>query len=185
MTSAAPPASNCYMDRVGLPFPDRTTVAHVRREFKIPVSAEVRQKAGVAAGDEVDVDIKLHAEPREVPVPPDLAEALDSDAGARRFFDGLSRSKQRRLVDPIGQAKTAETRKRLSSAKPLQLPSELAVALLPFLERHDRQRPPPPRDHLEDLPSATPGIEHAVRVGALLCIHGPPRSPWGKYGTSK
>jgi hypothetical protein len=112
MTSAAPPGSNCYRDRAGLPFPDRTTVAPVRREFKIPVSAEVRQRAGVAAGDEVDVDIELDAEPREVPVPPDLAEALDSDAGARRSFDGLSCSKKRRLVDPIRQAKTAETRKR-------------------------------------------------------------------------
>lgn len=90
----------------------RTTVAPVRGEFKIPISAEVREKAGVSAGDEVDVDVELDAEPREVAVPPELAEALERDADARRSFDGLSRSKKRRLVDPIEQAKTAETRQR-------------------------------------------------------------------------
>jgi len=47
-----------------------------------------------------------------VSVPPDFAEALDRDAGARRFFDGLSYSNKRRLVMGIEDAKTAETRQR-------------------------------------------------------------------------
>jgi len=90
----------------------RTTVAPVRGESKIPVSAEVRERVGVSAGDEVDVEVELDTEPREVAVPQDFAEVLERDADARRSFDGLSRSKKRRLVDPIGQAKTAETRQR-------------------------------------------------------------------------
>jgi bifunctional DNA-binding transcriptional regulator/antitoxin component of YhaV-PrlF toxin-antitoxin module len=90
----------------------RTSVAPVRGEFKIPVSAEVRERAGVSAGDEVDVEVDLDMEPREVAVPPELAETLERDAELRRSFDELSRSKKRRLVDPIGQAKTAETRQR-------------------------------------------------------------------------
>ena len=90
----------------------RTTVAPVRGEFKIPVSSEVRQRAGVSAGEEVDVEVELDTEPREVAVPPDLAEALEREAELRRSFEGLSRSKKRRLVDPIGQAKTAQTRQR-------------------------------------------------------------------------
>ena len=90
----------------------RTTVAPVRGEAKIPVSAEVREKAGVSAGEEVDVDVELDTAPREVSVPPDLAEALERDAELKTTFEGLSRSKKRRLVDPIGQAKTAETRQR-------------------------------------------------------------------------
>jgi uncharacterized protein YdeI (YjbR/CyaY-like superfamily) len=81
-------------------------------EVKIPLNPEVRKRAGVSAGDEVDVDVELDTEPREVAVPPDPAEALESDAELRRSFDGLSRSKKRRLVDPKGQAKTAETRQR-------------------------------------------------------------------------
>jgi bifunctional DNA-binding transcriptional regulator/antitoxin component of YhaV-PrlF toxin-antitoxin module len=90
----------------------RTTVAPVRGESKIPVSAEVRERVGVSAGDEVDVEVELDTEPREVAVPQDFAEVLERDAELRRTFDGLSRSKKRRLVDPIGQAKTAETRQR-------------------------------------------------------------------------
>ncbi len=90
----------------------RSSVASLGGEFMLPVSAEVREHAGVAAGDEVDVDIELDTEPREVAVPPDFAEALDRDADARRFFDGLSYSQKLRHVLSIQQAKTAETRQR-------------------------------------------------------------------------
>jgi hypothetical protein len=90
----------------------RTTVATVDDRFMIPVSAEVRQSAGVAGGDEVDVEIELDTAPREVTVPPDLAAALAQDAEARRFFDSLSYSNKRRFTMPIEEAKTAETRER-------------------------------------------------------------------------
>jgi len=90
----------------------RSTVAVMGGQFMLPVSAEQRENAGVAAGDEVDVDIELDTEPREVTVPPDLAEALDGDADAKRFFDGLSYSHKRRHVLAIEDAKTAETRQR-------------------------------------------------------------------------
>lgn len=76
------------------------------------ISAENRTSAGVAAGDEVDVDIELDTEPREVTVPPDFAEALDRDVDAKRFFDGLSYSQKQRHVLPIVEAKTTETRQR-------------------------------------------------------------------------
>jgi Bacteriocin-protection, YdeI or OmpD-Associated/Domain of unknown function (DUF1905) len=78
----------------------------------IPVSADVRAKAGVAAGDEVDVDLVLDAGPRTVEVPADLAEALASVPAARQAFDKLSYSGQQRYVLGIEQAKTAETRGR-------------------------------------------------------------------------
>ena len=90
----------------------RTTVAVRGGEFMLPISAENREGAGVAAGDEVDVDVELDAEPREVSVPQDFAEALDRDAEARRFFEGLSYSNKQRYVLPIEQAKAAETRRR-------------------------------------------------------------------------
>lgn len=90
----------------------RSTVAPMGGEFMLPVSAEIRESAGVAAGDEVDVDIELDDEPREVTVPPDFTDALDHDADAKRFFDGLSYSNKRRFVTSITEAKTAETRQR-------------------------------------------------------------------------
>jgi hypothetical protein len=90
----------------------RTTVAPMGGRFMLPVSADNRTSAGVAAGDEVDVDIALDTEPREVSVPPDLAEALDAEPDAKRYFDGLSYSHKLRHVLAIEGAKTAETRQR-------------------------------------------------------------------------
>ena len=90
----------------------RSTVARRGDRYLIGVSAENRAAAGVAAGDEVDVDIELDTEPREVTVPPDFAAALDADPQARRFFDGLSFSQKQGYVLPIEQAKKPETRER-------------------------------------------------------------------------
>jgi Bacteriocin-protection, YdeI or OmpD-Associated/Domain of unknown function (DUF1905) len=90
----------------------RSTVASMGGVFMLGVSAAVRESAGVAAGDEVDVDMELDTEPREVTVPPDFKDALDSDADARRYFDGLSYSNKQRFVISIEEARTAETRQR-------------------------------------------------------------------------
>ena len=49
----------------------RSTVAPMSGKYFLPVSAEVRAHAGVAAGDEFDVSVELDSEPREVTVPPD------------------------------------------------------------------------------------------------------------------
>jgi hypothetical protein len=88
----------------------RNTVAVMGGEFMIGVSAEHRAGAGVAAGDVLDVDLELDTEPREVAVPADFAAALDANADARRFFDGLSYSNKRRLVTTI-DVKNPETRR--------------------------------------------------------------------------
>jgi hypothetical protein len=90
----------------------RSTVASVSGKFMVGVSADVRQRASVAGGDQVDVDIELDTAPREVSVPADLAKALSRDAKAKRFFDGLSYSQKNWHVLSIEGAKTAETRQR-------------------------------------------------------------------------
>lgn len=90
----------------------RNTVAVMGGVFMVGVSAEHRKGAGVAGGDEIDVEIELDTEPRVVVVPPDLQAALDQDADAHRFFAGLSYSNQRRHVLAIEEAKSAETRQR-------------------------------------------------------------------------
>jgi bifunctional DNA-binding transcriptional regulator/antitoxin component of YhaV-PrlF toxin-antitoxin module len=78
----------------------------------IPVSAEVRAKAGIAAGDEIEVEVVPDTEPRAVVVPDDLAAALGAEPAARAAFERLSYSNQRRHVLSVEQAKTAETRQR-------------------------------------------------------------------------
>jgi hypothetical protein len=90
----------------------RSSIATRSGVFLLGVSAENRTAAGVAAGDELDVDLELDTEPRVVTVPPDLAEALAGDAQARRFFDTLTHSQKQWYVLPIEQAKAAETRGR-------------------------------------------------------------------------
>jgi len=89
-----------------------STVGSMGGRSLIPVSAEVRANAGVAAGDEVDVDVVADTEPRRVEVPEDLAAALDGEPGARRAFEQLSYSNQHRHVLAVTQAKTAQTRQR-------------------------------------------------------------------------
>jgi len=90
----------------------RSSIASMGGIFMLGVSAEVRKNAGVAGGDEVDVDVELDTEAREVVVPPDLAAALDKDTAAKTFFDGLSYSNKQRHVLAIEGAKSAETRQR-------------------------------------------------------------------------
>jgi hypothetical protein len=90
----------------------RSSIASMGGRFMLGVSNETRERAGVAAGDDVDVDIELDTAPREVTVPADFAAALDADAAARHFFDGMSYSNKRRFLIPIDEAKTPETRQR-------------------------------------------------------------------------
>ena len=90
----------------------RSTIAPRGGEFLLPISAENRAGAGIQAGDEVDVDIELDTEPREVRVPPDFAAALGADPAARRFFDGLPYSQRQWFVLGIEEARKPETRTR-------------------------------------------------------------------------
>ncbi|MFI5121566.1 MAG: YdeI/OmpD-associated family protein [Vicinamibacteria bacterium] len=90
----------------------RSTIATRGDRYLVGVSAENRELTGVAAGDEVEVEIELDTAPREIAVPPDLAEALTPHAEARRFFDGLTFSQKQAFVVPIEQAKKPETRER-------------------------------------------------------------------------
>ncbi|MCT1401743.1 YdeI/OmpD-associated family protein [Paenibacillus sp. p3-SID867] len=90
----------------------RSTIAPMGGVFMLPLSAENRQAAGVAAGDEVTVQIELDTEPREITVPDDFSATLDQNSVARQYFDGLSYSNKRRLVLSIEGAKTMETRQR-------------------------------------------------------------------------
>jgi hypothetical protein len=90
----------------------RSTVAAYGDAFMLPLSAENREAAGVAAGDEVDVEIELDTQPREVSVPADFEQALQADLEARRVFEALSYSNRRQHVLSIEGAKTVETRQR-------------------------------------------------------------------------
>src|SRR5690242_1887024 len=88
----------------------RTTIASMGGRFLVPVSAAVREAAGVAAGDELDVGIELDTAPRTVDPPGELAAALAADPLAQAGWDASSFSHQREHADAIAAAKKAETR---------------------------------------------------------------------------
>jgi Bacteriocin-protection, YdeI or OmpD-Associated/Domain of unknown function (DUF1905) len=90
----------------------RSTVASMGGMAMVSLSAEHRAGAGVAGGDEVEVDLELDTAPREVEVPADLAAALDADPAARSTFDDLSYSNKSWHVLQVTGAKTDETRQR-------------------------------------------------------------------------
>jgi hypothetical protein len=90
----------------------RSTVATMSGRFMLPLSADNRTKAGVAAGDEVDVTVELDTAERVLDVPTDFAAALDAEPAARAFFDGLSYSNRSWHTLNVDGAKTAETRQR-------------------------------------------------------------------------
>jgi hypothetical protein len=88
----------------------RTTVASRDGRFLVPLSAENRTAAGVAAGDRVTVDVEPDTAPREVAVPDDLKAALADHPEAVAHFDGLAASHRKEWVRWIEEAKRPETR---------------------------------------------------------------------------
>jgi hypothetical protein len=90
----------------------RTTVGVMGGVAKIPVSAAVRDAAGVSAGHVLDVEVVADTAPRTVEVPGDLAAALEQNTMARAFFDQLSYSRQHAYVTWIEGARQPATRTR-------------------------------------------------------------------------
>lgn len=92
----------------------RTTIATMSGRFLIPLSAQNRTAAGVAAGDEVDVTIRADTAPREVALSDDLMAALAHDPPAQEFFNSLAHSHRKEWARWIDDAKRPDTRtKRL------------------------------------------------------------------------
>jgi hypothetical protein len=86
----------------------RTTAVRMGGQFFVPLSAENRAGAGVAAGEDITVDIEPDTAPREVTMPDDLAAAMDD--AARATYDGLSYTHRKEWVRWVEEAKKPETR---------------------------------------------------------------------------
>jgi hypothetical protein len=90
----------------------RSTVAVYGGRSYLPLRREIREAAGVAPGDVVQVELASDEEPRTVEPPSDLAEALAGDADAQALFETLSYTHRRDYVRWVEDAKRAETRAR-------------------------------------------------------------------------
>ncbi|MGF4044352.1 YdeI/OmpD-associated family protein [Paenarthrobacter nitroguajacolicus] len=90
----------------------RSSIAVMGGKYMVGVSSANRELTGAAAGDTVDVGLEVDTEPRVVELPADLTAALEAEPEAKAFYGTLNYSSQRRYVEPIGDAKTEETRAR-------------------------------------------------------------------------
>lgn len=90
----------------------RSTVAVMGGDFMLPVAGEHRLKAGIVAGEEIEVELELDTEPRVVDVPEALARVLDQEPQAKRNFEALSFSRKKEYALSVEGAKTEETRLR-------------------------------------------------------------------------
>ena len=90
----------------------RTSVMRMRGEFLLGLNREVRESAGVDAGETVEVAIELDTAPREVEVPEALASALAADPATAAKFDALAYTHRKEYARWIAEAKREQTRNR-------------------------------------------------------------------------
>jgi hypothetical protein len=90
----------------------RTSVVRMGGEFLLGLSRQVREAAGVQAGDTAQLRLELDTKPREVDVPEALATALAKDANARAAYEKLSYTHRKEYARWIAEAKRDETRER-------------------------------------------------------------------------
>ena len=98
----------------------RTTVAVYSGVSLIGFNKGLRDRAGIEIGDEVTVELERDDEPREVEIPPMLAQASAGDPAAAAAFDALSYTHRREYAEWIAQAKKEQTRER-GAAKAVEM----------------------------------------------------------------
>jgi hypothetical protein len=94
-------------------YPLRATLVPGRGgRHRILLNAEVRTNLHLRAGDTVEFMLQRDTTSREVPMPDDLAAALESVAGARRAFAALAPSHRKEMIVWINDAARPDTRAR-------------------------------------------------------------------------
>jgi hypothetical protein len=91
-------------------FAYRSTLGSMGGKFLIPVAAEVRAQAGLAAGDTVSVGLELDTAERAVEVPAELAEAFAAEAALGAVWAAQSYSVRKEQARAVETAKKPETR---------------------------------------------------------------------------
>lgn len=94
-------------------FPYRGLLTRMGSEDHILiVLKEIREKAGVTFGDEIEITVEEDSEPRVVVIPEDVQEALSKHPQAGEFFNQLAYSHRKEYMFWVESAKRAETRQK-------------------------------------------------------------------------
>lgn len=90
----------------------RSRVAVMNGQRLIGISGANRESAGIAEGQEIEIDLTLDTAPRTVEEPADLSAALDGNPTARTAFDKLAFGLKGKHVRDIESAKSDDVRAR-------------------------------------------------------------------------
>jgi hypothetical protein len=90
----------------------RSTVMPMGGVYMLPLAAEHRTAAGVAAGQTVQVTLELDTAERTVDIPTPLASAMRKAPGTKAAFDSLNYTRRKEIALAITSAKQDETRER-------------------------------------------------------------------------
>ena len=96
----------------------RTSVARMGGEFLVGLSREVRQAAGVEAGDSVEVTLELDTAPRAVEVPEALAAGLAADPEAKAAFDAMAFTHRKKYARWVAEAKNGKRPGSVALSRP-------------------------------------------------------------------
>jgi bifunctional DNA-binding transcriptional regulator/antitoxin component of YhaV-PrlF toxin-antitoxin module len=93
-------------------FPFRSSLMPMGGRHRMPVRKELRDGAGVQAGDVVEVVIERDDEKRVVEPPAELKKALAKNKTAKANWEKMSFTHQKEMAKWIEEAKREETRAR-------------------------------------------------------------------------
>jgi hypothetical protein len=88
----------------------KTSTMPYRGGFYVGIHKAVREQAGVAIGDEVELSLKRDESPRAFEMAPELETALGSDPQLRARFDALSFTRRKEMSESVRTAVRPETR---------------------------------------------------------------------------
>jgi len=84
--------------------------------YCLGVLKSIQEAAGIGQGDSAVIELELDTAPREVEVPPDLADALVRDTSYSLGWAALSYTDKKEIVRGLVEAKKPETRERRLAA---------------------------------------------------------------------
>jgi hypothetical protein len=90
----------------------RVRIAVYSGQSYLGVRREIREAAGIEAGDQLTLVLEYDAELRTVELPDAVRSAVEADARTAAAFDRLSYTRKKELVEWVTGAKRPETQRR-------------------------------------------------------------------------
>ena len=79
---------------------------------RLYINGQMRKAAGVGVGDTVTLSLAFDPQPRDPPVPPALAAALEASPAAKAVFDKFPPSHKREILDYLNWLKRPDSLER-------------------------------------------------------------------------